>query len=100
MSKGETKEECIKRIMKWQEENLENRPFHLWVGRSSENGDAAQLLFDAYFPFVAIPAGGMTKPELKFGPYEYRGIEEIRGFIKLWAEIRVEEEKNEGKEKW
>ena len=64
---------------------LQERPIaHLWVGRSKENADAAELLFDVNFPFVAIPAEGLAKPELLVGPYRYRGIESIRKVAEQW----------------
>ena len=61
----------------------QERPIaHLWVGRSSENRDAAEMLFEANFPFVAIPASGIAKPELLVGSKRYKGVEEIREFLK------------------
>ena len=61
----------------------QERPIaHLWVGRSSENKDAAEMLFEASFPFVAIPASGIAKPELLVGSKRYRGVEEIQVFLK------------------
>jgi hypothetical protein len=61
----------------------QERPIaHLWVGRSSENRDAAEMLFEASFPFVAIPASGIAKPELLVGSKRYRGVEEILDFLK------------------
>jgi hypothetical protein len=53
----------------------QERPIaHLWVGRSSENRDAAEMLFEASFPFVAIPASGIVKPELLVGSKRYEGL--------------------------
>jgi len=61
----------------------QERPIaHLWVGRSSENRDAAEMLFEASFPFVAIPASGIVKPELLVGSKKYEGVDEIRNFLK------------------
>jgi hypothetical protein len=40
------------------------------------------MLFEASFPFVAIPASGIAKPELLVGSKRYRGVEEIQVFLK------------------
>jgi len=63
--------------------NEQERPIaHLWVGRSSENRDAAKMLLNASFPFVTIPASGIAKPELLVGSKRYRGVKEIQVFLK------------------
>ena len=60
----------------------QERPIaHLWVGRSSENREAAEMLFEANFPFVAIPASGIVKPELLVGSKRFEGVDEIQVFL-------------------
>ena len=78
---------------------VEGRPAHLWVGRSPESKECAELLFKENIYFVAIPCSGRAHPEFLFPfvdfPYSkqehpelrlsvdrYRGIEEIKEHIK------------------
>jgi len=54
----------------------------LWVGRSAENKQAAEMLMKAGVVFVPVPASGLSKPELVVGSETYRGTEQIQAFLR------------------
>ena len=60
---------------------LEDRLVDVWLGHSPENDEVLDLLSREGVPFVPIPIGGLSKPEVLVGSQRYRGLEEIRAFV-------------------
>lgn len=54
----------------------------LYVSHSEESAKALQILRERGFYVTALPVSGIPGPELKIGREVYRGLSEIKGFLK------------------